>query len=85
MLHKLPVCPKDADVFEHYLRGQLPAEAVDNFEEHVLVCDHCQTVVDEFDSFVAALRLLAPDRFQVVRHNDLRQPAIKSPSLRSPS
>lgn len=85
MLLKLPACPKDADVFEHYLTGQLPAEEVDHFEEHVLLCDHCQTVVDEFDTFVAALRLLAPDRFQVVPHRDRRQSPVTSSRLKSPS
>lgn len=69
MLHTLPACPKDAEVFEHYITGQLPAEATDYFEEHVLVCDHCQTVVDEFDAFVSALRSVAPDRFQVAPHS----------------
>ena len=64
MLLNLPECPKDAEVIEHYILGQLPVEAVDSFEEHVLLCGECQTVVDEFDVFVAALRELEPERFQ---------------------
>ena len=64
MPQNVVTCPKDIDVFAHYMRGQLPSEAADCLEEHVLICDQCQSVVDEFDSFVDALRSLAPARFQ---------------------
>ena len=69
MLFNLPACPKDAEVYEHYIMRQLPTEAIDSFEEHVLICGECQNVVDEFDLFVQALRALAPERFQVAPHS----------------
>lgn len=50
-------------VLELYCMKKLEGEKLDVFEDHLLVCDHCQDRVSETDSFVRGMKfaLAAPE------------------------
>ncbi len=47
------------EVLERYAFGRLPAEELGPFEEHLLVCVHCQQQLENEDNFAEAMAALA--------------------------
>lgn len=50
----------DEELLERYSMGTLPEPDLARFEEHLLVCSHCQDRLNEMDGFLAAFRTVAP-------------------------
>src|SRR5688572_19962240 len=44
------------DSFEQYSMGRLPANDLEAFEEHLLICPECQDRLTESDRFVRTMR-----------------------------
>jgi len=47
------------EVVEEYARGKLTGVELEQFEEHMLVCVHCQDQVAEADEYIAAMKAAA--------------------------
>jgi len=52
-----PHAPEDK--LEEYCLGRRPAEAVEGFETHLLVCPQCQDALRETEAYVRAMRAAA--------------------------
>jgi len=54
-------CTSENDVqelAEAYVLKRLPATDLEQYEEHLLVCERCQTAIEEFDVFLSTARAL---------------------------
>lgn len=56
----------DADQIERYSLAVLPAEELEEVEEHLLLCDSCRRRVQEVDGYVATMAAAARE----VRHEE---------------
>jgi hypothetical protein len=54
---------------EQYSMGSMPEEECEQFEEHLLICEPCQTRVTEVDQFVSAMAAAGKE----LRRQPLRQ------------
>lgn len=52
-------CTKDEEIIERYSLRLMSEEESAEFEQHLLVCEACQTKLDETDTFVASVRAAA--------------------------
>ena len=53
-------CPADPEtIAELYIEGSLSPEQTATFEEHLLICRHCQAAVLLSDEYVGAMRSAA--------------------------
>src|ERR1700680_3386591 len=49
------------DLLEQYAFGRLPEEQADGLEEHLFICEHCQTRLTEIEHFVHATKAAASE------------------------
>jgi hypothetical protein len=55
MTHGINRHPDDGEL-EQYSMGTLPEGAVGDFEEHLLLCEHCRRRLEEADTYTASMR-----------------------------
>lgn len=46
----------DDEVVEAYAMGRLEEPILSDYEEHLLICDHCQERLQQIDQYVDAMR-----------------------------
>ena len=63
------------NLLDQYALGTLPADAIPELEEHLIVCSFCQTRLVEADELLILLREAAP--FEKATPHLLRSPAFK--------
>jgi anti-sigma factor RsiW len=63
------------NLLDQYALGSLPAEAIPELEEHLIVCSFCQTRLMEADELLILLREAVP--FEKASPQPLRSPAFR--------
>jgi len=46
----------DEDVFENYVFGRLSASPLEAFEEHLLICEHCQIRLEQTEDYIRIMK-----------------------------
>ena len=83
MTIKLTLKPRehpDEDVFERYAFGRLPEKEATAFEEHLLICEHCQTRLEETEDHIRLMK--AGAAAYIVEHKGDLAGHFRDPGLR---
>ncbi len=66
-----PTCQQIVELVTDYLEGSMPAEWIDRFEQHVVVCGGCEAYLDQMRQSIVLTRSLAEDDVDAVALDEL--------------
>ncbi len=66
-----PTCQQIVELVTDYLEGSMPAEWIDRFEQHVVVCGGCDAYLDQMRQSIVLTRSLAEDDVDAVALDEL--------------